>query len=245
MDNNIVINGIFSVIFISISIIIGIKITLSYRHNKEKIYLSVGLVWILITESWFASAISFLIALFTNTTGLQQYPQVYLLIGNLLIPINQLIWLSTTTDLFYKQKQKLIVGIYACFTIIFEVLFIYYAFNDYTAIGNVVSIVDVEYEPLFLVWIAGNLLVFLIPGFLFGRATMKSNKPEIKLKGRLLIVAFCLFGVGAALDSASIMPAEFLPLTRSILITSALFYYGGFILPNWMKKLLIKGQTEN
>ncbi len=237
MDPNIIVNGIFSIIFILISMLIGIRIVWGYRKNKERMYIYVGLVWILITESWWSSALSFLIAFITDTNGLQSYPAVYLLIGNLLLPINQIIWLSLTTNLFYKKKQKIVVGIYAIFTLVFEILLLFFIFTDTTAIGEVVSIVDVEYTPLFLVWILVNLLVFVIPGFIFGRVTLKSDAPDRKLKGKLLIIAFAIFTIGAILDSASFMPSELLPVTRIILIASAFCYYGGFILPKWMKKI--------
>ncbi|MBN1801222.1 MAG: hypothetical protein JW891_06920 [Candidatus Lokiarchaeota archaeon] len=244
METNIIVNGIFSLIFISISILVGIRVGWGYRKNKERMYIYVGLVWILITESWWSSAISFVIALITNTDGLMSYPVIYLLIGNLLMPINQLIWLSLMMSLFYKEKQKIIVGIYAIFTIVFEILLLYFAFTDTLVIGEVVSIVDVEYTPLFLVWIAVNLMVFVVPGFIFGRVTLKSSQPEHKLKGKILIVAFTLFTIGALLDAASFVPPEFLPVTRIILIAAAFCYYGGFILPNWMKKLFLKKNTQ-
>ena len=73
-------NGIFSIIFIVISTFVGIRIASRYRELKDKLYLYVGLTWILLVESWWPSAISFIIALFDGV-GLFNSPQLYFVIG--------------------------------------------------------------------------------------------------------------------------------------------------------------------
>ncbi|MHA1489264.1 MAG: hypothetical protein ACTSRI_06380 [Promethearchaeota archaeon] len=84
------------------------------------------------------------------------------------------------------------------------------------------------------------MLIILITGLLFGRETFKSDDPEIKLKGKMLILAFPSFAIGAILDATIPFTAITLIIVRLILISSSIEFYGGFILPKWMKKLLLK-----
>jgi hypothetical protein len=69
---------------------------------------------------------------------------------------------------------------------------------------------------------------------------MKIDNPETRLKGKLLLVAFPSFAVGALLDSMIPTSPLTLIILRSILILSAIMFYTAFMLPNWIKKLFIK-----
>ncbi|MBN1802234.1 MAG: hypothetical protein JW891_12050 [Candidatus Lokiarchaeota archaeon] len=245
MESSIVISGTFSLIFIIVSFIIGLKIILGYKKRKERTYLYIGFVWILISGSWYASAISFLIALFTNGSGLQFHPEIYFLIGNSLVPVGQILWLIVTTDFFAKEKQILIVGTYCVFAVIEESFLIYGILVDPGAIGTLVSPVDVEYEALTILWASINLIIFIIPGFLLGETLLSSDNKEHHLKGKYLILAFILFGLGSILDALSFIPVWFLPITRIILISSSICYYVGFILPKWMRRFLKEVETPS
>jgi hypothetical protein len=74
----------------------------------------------------------------------------------------------------------------------------------------------------------------------------QSEDLEVNLKGKLLIVGLLLFLLGAGLDGLKsfFIAPEFLDVTllinRIILSVSAIFFYGGFILPNWMKKIFLR-----
>ena len=235
-----IMNGTFSLIFIIISVAVGIRITLSYKKQKDSLYLIVGICWILMTESWYPSAISFLIALFTGGDGLLNHPEIYFIIGNVLVPLNQSLWLLAITNIFYKEKQKIVLISYVIFGIIFEIIFFYLIIFNSSAIGVLESPVDVDYHEFLTIWIIINLIIWIVPGIIFARASIKSDNPEHKLKGWLLILAFLLFGIGGILDSITFNYWWILPITRMILITSAICYLGGFVLPDWMKKLFLR-----
>ena len=70
--------------------------------------------------------------------------------------------------------------------------------------------------------------------------TLKSEDKELKLKGVFLIIAFILFGTGAFFDA--MMPLNFITLTiaRLFLMSSSIFFYFGYILPNFIKRLFIR-----
>ena len=77
-------------------------------------------------------------------------------------------------------------------------------------------------------------------GVTFALKTIKLDDPDMKLKGKLLLVAFPAFSVGALMDAAIPTTAVTLVIFRILLIISAFLFYGGFILPDWMKKLFKK-----
>ena len=88
-----------------------------------------------------------------------------------------------------------------------------------------------------------------ITGVIFAQKSVKSEDREIKLKGKLLRAAFITFTVAAVLDSmlgtifedpADPLLAIFVVVVRILLTLSALEFYGGFLLPRWMKEILMK-----
>jgi hypothetical protein len=90
--------------------------------------------------------------------------------------------------------------------------------------------------------------VLLVTGTLFARRSLRSDNEEVKLKGKLLLAAFLSFSIGAILDSMiggilgdndPLLPIMVV-IVRIILISSAIEFYGGFILPKWLKDLFLK-----
>ncbi|MHA1467605.1 MAG: hypothetical protein ACTSP6_05940, partial [Promethearchaeota archaeon] len=63
--------------------------------------------------------------------------------------------------------------------------------------------------------------------------------PEIKLRGKFLMAAFISWTFGAIADAIIPLTVITLPIIRIILITSAIEFYIGFVLPDWIKKRLL------
>ncbi|MHA2034976.1 MAG: hypothetical protein ACW98X_00995 [Promethearchaeota archaeon] len=232
-----IMNGTFSFIFVMISLVVGFLILLKYFKYKEKIYFLVGATWILISEPWWPSSLSFLVSL-GNGVGLP--PTIYFLIGNVLIPIAIILWLLAFTDFLLTEKRKLILLIFIIIGIIFEAIFFTLLFINPILIGTPNSPVDVSYSIFIIVFLVIFVLIVVISGLFFARLSLKSDDPEVKLKGKLLFIAFIAFFVGALLDSSIRLNEVGVIFVRLILITSAIFWYGGFLLPHWMKKLFLK-----
>ena len=237
--------GSLSLTIVIISSIIGLKIVSKYFKLKQRQLLLVGLTWILLCEIWWSSAFSFLAAL---VTGEGFTPEIYFTLGNLFVPIALLMWLTAFTDLLvYKKKQKLILLIAAITGLIYYIIFFYFIFTDVSVIGIMFNAVDARYELFPLIYLISVLLVFFVTGILFARVSMRSDNPEIKLKGKFFFLAVILFTIGAALDglkpflfdNPAILNATLI-INRIILIISSLAYYSGFLLPRWIKELLIK-----
>ncbi|MFX1393498.1 MAG: hypothetical protein ACFFAH_07980 [Promethearchaeota archaeon] len=234
----VILNGTFSIILVSIYALVGIRIALKYRENKEKIYLYFGLTWIGMVEAWYAGSISFIIALF-NDVGLP--PEIYFIIGVGFYPIISVIWILAFTELLYKKQQKLLLIIFIIIGFIYEIIFYILLLTDPTLIGVMNGPVDAQYGLLITIYVVLVLAgVLLITGLIIAVRSLKSDIPEHKLRGLFLIIALISFVIGASLDSS--MPLTFITLTitRLILISSAFEFYCGFVLPNWIKKIFLK-----
>ncbi len=231
------INGIFSVIFVFISLFVGLVIFLKYFKYKEKIYLYVGTTWILISCPWWPSSLSFLIAL-TNGSGLSS--PIYFLLGNFVIPLAIIFWFLAFTEFLYTEKRKLFLVIFTIYGLIFEIVLFSLLFLNPSLIGTLNPPVDVSYKSFILLYLLSSVSIVAITGIMFARLSMKSKDAEVNLKGKFLVLSFITFLIGAILDSAMPLNAVTIVITRLILITSAIFWYGGFLLPRWMKKYLLK-----
>ncbi|MFX1488100.1 MAG: hypothetical protein ACFFBI_03065 [Promethearchaeota archaeon] len=233
------VNGVFSLIFVVISLLVGVIILMRYFKYKERIYLLVGLTWILISEPWWSSSLSFLVAI-SNGVGIPE--QIYFLIGNTLVPLAIILWLLAFTEFLYTEKRKLILIIFAIIGASFEILFFTFLFLEPSLIGKLTPPVDVTYYSFIMVYLIIFILIVVITGFLFAHLSLKSKDPEVKLKGILLMIAYITFLIGAILDSAIqlyLHPVTII-IARLVLIVSAICWYGGFLLPKWMKKLIMR-----
>ncbi|MFX1313296.1 MAG: hypothetical protein ACFFHD_11880 [Promethearchaeota archaeon] len=232
-----IINGIFSIIFIVISLLVGFRILSKYFKFNEKIYLFVGATWIFISEPWWPSGISFLLAL-TNEVGLPT--QIYFLIGNIFTPFVIVLWLVAFTEFLYTEKRKLILIIFTIYGIIYEILFFVFLFINPDIIGELNPPVDVNYKSFIMFFLISFLAIVVFTGVLFARLSLQSDNPEVNLKGKMLLVAYFAFTIGALLDLSIPQNALLIIFARLILIISAFFWYGGFILPKWMRKIFLK-----
>lgn len=237
--------GSFSLIFVIISIIIGLSILLKYQEFKSRIYIFVGLSWIGLANPWIPDSINFIMLLFLN----QSLPaSLYFIIGNVFLPFFLLCWLMAFSELLYKEKQLIIVGSFFILSLLFEIVFFIMLLTNIEAIGILRRPFLVEFGPLITIYLIVFVIVLLVTGTLFARRSLRSDNEEVKLKGKLLLAAFLSFSTGAILDSIIGGILEYtdplLPIlvviVRIILISSAIEFYGGFILPKWLKNLFLK-----
>lgn len=228
-----ILQGSFSLTFVIISIIIGVKILIKYFEHKSNQFLLVGITWIGLSTPWWPDSINLILVLTTNSI---LSIEANFIIGTSAMPFFLLVWLKAFTDFAYKEKQKLILIIFLIIGIIFEIIFFYFLFTQPNLIGTFETPFQVVYGIYIEIFLVIFLLVIVITGILFGKQSLKSENPEIKLKGKFLIVAFILFTIGAFLDS--IVPELFI-IARIVLDVSALSFYFGFLLPDWLKEKLL------
>ncbi|NVM34573.1 MAG: hypothetical protein HWN81_03190 [Candidatus Lokiarchaeota archaeon] len=240
--------GSFSLIFVVISLIIGFTILSKYFEHKSRLLILVGISWIGISVPWVPDSISFLMNLIVQRSLAVEW---YFIIGNVFLPIALLTWLIAYTDMIRKKAQKKVIIITILLSIIFEIAFFTLFFIDIDLIGviNPIRPFTVDFGIFITIYLMLVILIMLITGVIFAQKSVKSENREIRLKGKLLRAAFISFTVAAIFDSllGAIFEDPTDPLLsimvvviRILLIFSALEFYGGFLLPRWMKEIFIR-----
>jgi len=227
-----ILNGVFSIIFVVISTIAGLIIASKYFKSKIKTLLYIGIAWILIVCPWWPSSASVLSAL---ATGKGLTLENYLLLGNLFVPVFIFFLMAAFTEIYYNDKQKLVLGIFGIIGVIVEIYFLYFLIIDPSVHGELQGVVDIEFRGFLRIYLIFSILVVCVLGILIAINSIKSDTPEIKLRGKFLMAAFISWTFGAIADATIPLTVITLPIIRIILITSAIEFYIGFILPNWVR----------
>lgn len=230
-------SGITCLILVIVALLIGVKIILNYFKYRERALLLIGLMWVLLSQTWLPPVISFFLVLM-NYKPLTV--QLYFIIGIGFLPIALLSWLTAFTDLLYKKKQKIILIIFTIHGVIFEILFLYFLFTDPSIVGELYKSVSFKLNIFSFTYLMSVLTTLIITGFIFSHESLKSNNPEIKLKGKILMIAFTSNLIGSIING--LILEEIIPMLicRFLLVSSIIEFYYGFFLSDWLKKWLKK-----
>ena len=253
MDIVDILQGSLSLVFVLISFLIGVSIISKYGKHKNRLYILVGLCWLMLMTIWLPEAASFLMSFFLQRTLAIAW---YFVIGNAFVPVALITWVIAYTDMINKDKQKLAVSLVVIFSIAYEGLFFYYFFLDIDLIGVINPLrpfsADLGYFLTILLLI--SFLILFVTGFKFARKSVKSENKEVRLKGKLLQFAFIAFTIAALLEKTArsiligtifadptvLLLSVMLVVVRILLISSALAFYGGFLLPRWMREIFMQ-----
>ncbi|UCC19135.1 MAG: hypothetical protein JSV62_13695 [Promethearchaeota archaeon] len=234
-------SGIFGFLAVAIAWLYGGIVLYKYIKTKQKVLFYFFLAIIFTMSPWYPSGLGFIYWLITKEEII--YP-AYVLIGTIGVPIALLSWIQIYMPALHKKYKSIVTWIIICFSIAFYIYEFYFLFFAAGApvqglIGIKESAIDIDFKGFTLVFLAFSLLVSTITGNDFAFASLKEREnPVLKWKGRFLLISFNLFAIGGIGDG-------FLPLTpitliifRTLMMLSSTFYYFGFILPGWVKKLL-------
>ena len=228
-----ILHGTFTLIFIVISILLGIRIFLKYFTYKQKQLITVGLTWIFLSSGWWGSGFSFLSILLIQQP-LDQF--TYLLIGNVFIPIAIICWIYSFTSLAYPNLKKKLLITYSVICTIFEIYLIISLLIDPNSIGIITGTFYSQPSLIPMVFLLFAIITTIVTGILFSRNSIRSDKLEVHRKGIILLIAFISFTVGAFMDAVITLTPVTLIIVRLILISSAIEYYFGFLLPERLAK---------
>jgi hypothetical protein len=232
------IHGLTCLIIVVVFAIISMIIVSKYFKSKERIYILFGLSWFFLVEVWFSASIAFLMIIIAGRNYLTfEWFAIIAIVG---YPFTLIVWIMALTDLFWKKRQKILLLIFFIFGIIIEFFFLYFLFTEPTIIGEPFGRSDVTYGLFISVYFIFLMFFFIITGLLFARQSLQSDNPEIRLRGKLLIVAFLSFLIGAFVDNLPNYSTLIILIARIPLIIAAIFFYLAFILPNWLKKLFLE-----
>ncbi len=229
--------GIFGLIFVIISLFIGLLILSKYFKYHRKELILVGFSWMGMSIPWLGDTVNFIVIL---TMGEAISPQFSFLISFAALPVVVLCWLAAFSELTSNKHKSLILTIYGIIGAVFEVIFLYFLFTDVTLLGTYSGPFQVEFTPFLQIYLLFNILIVLVTGFMFSRESLMSSNLEIKLKGKFLLLAFISFIIGALLETVIPFTAISVVITRVILTLSALLFYLGFILPDFVKEKFLK-----
>ncbi len=219
--------GIFALVFVSISIFIGLLFLKKYFNTKRLEQLSLGLTWVLLSSAWWGAAFSFLsIAIFGY--AFQEFE--YLFLNNAFFVLSIIFWIYSFVHIFYQDKEKIVLIIT---TIIFgtlDAILICLLIINPLLVGRLDGYFATE-SGLYL-----TVLSFLVPaisfifGVFFSAMSIKHDEPSIRKRGILLLIAFSslLIGsIGIELFSDNVFG---LTIMRIIFLSSAIEYYVAFFI---------------
>ena len=238
------ISGLTALIAVSISFLLGTIVLIKYFKTKQVLIFNFFLCIIFTSSPWYPSGLGYL---YWIITGEFLTYQIYVLIGTVGIPIAILAWLNVYLSTINPKKKKLVLILYGIFSIFFEVyLFYFLLLAPGAPVNSLLGIIidpanpmDIDYKGFVLIFLGLSILVACITGFHFAAKSMKKEElPEIRWKGKFLLIAFLFFGISAIFDALIEMSPLLLIIIRIILALAMFFFYLGFILPKWIKKIL-------
>ena len=232
-----IITAIFTLLFVLISLIVGLRILLKYFSFHTKELIMVGLAWICLSSPWWSAPFSFLTYI---TFGVLWEVHIFFLIGNIFIPIALICWIYSFTEMMYPNLKKNLLIIYSSICSVFVIFFLFFLAYDVNVIGTFSGTFDAKYISFTRIFQAFAIVSALITGILFALKSFKSDDPKIRWKGRFLLIAFISFSTSAILDSGFELGVTGVLIIRVLLISSAIEYYLGFLLPDRIANKLIR-----
>ncbi|MFW9866497.1 MAG: hypothetical protein ACFFEN_10420 [Candidatus Thorarchaeota archaeon] len=231
--------GSFTFVSVIISTILGLFIALKYVKQRKVELLLVGITWILLASPYWSDAIQFILVMLFEV---ELSTPLYFFLANTFIAPIHITWSIAFTNFLFKKQQKKLLAFFITEATLFEVVFLVLFFLNPASIGDQQSAFVVEWALWIQVYLLFSIILFLVTGFLFARASLKVKEPEIKLKGKFLIIAFISFTIGTIIDVVGAeSPTEItILLARIFVIVSSICFYIGFTLPNFIKKIFIK-----
>jgi len=153
-----------------------------------------------------------------------------------------------------KEKQKLAVYLILILSIVFEIIFFTLFFLDISLIGVYTTLFSADLGIFLIISLFITMLIMLTTGLKFAAKSIRSEDKDVRLKGKLLRGAFIAFTIAALLEKSarSIMLGSIfqdpndplltvmLAIVRVLLVLSAFAFYGGFLLPRWIKEIFTK-----
>ena len=234
-----ILHGIFTTIFVVLSLLVGIRILLKYFEHKRMELVGVGIAWMGIATPWIGNSLAFLLYVLVDYE-LELFS--YLFMENVFIPFAIVCWIYAWSTLVYPRLVKKMTVIFGIICVIYEIYLLAALLINPEIIGtwSEEGRFDASHEMIPSIFKVFGIFVVLITGTIFARKSMNSEDPSTQWKGRFLLIAMISFAIGAFLDAALTFTPLELVLVRILLITSSIEYYLGFFLPDPIANRLIK-----
>ncbi len=232
------INGLFALIYVIVTIIIGLRISAKYFEFKHKTFIYIGIGWAGFSCGWWGSGFGFLYYVLSNRFFDDTF---YIIIQVFFVPLFTYLVFYGLTELIFKGKKKLILRvIFLIIDLLFMIYLVIFIIIDPSQIGVKTGTFDLTFGIVVIIYLVfGAILPIAIGGLVFSFNGIKSNNKELNIKGKILLIAFLLFLLGVILDAMLVLTEITLIITRSILTGCSVLFYLGYLLPDWFKRILI------
>jgi hypothetical protein len=232
--------AIITAIFVFITLTIGIRIASKFFKFHNTTFIYIGIAWVGMSFPLIPDLLEPLFILTQPTISDQMLILIYSVFNVILLPVFVILWLYALMDLIGTEKRikEFLLIFSIVLSILYECFLIYFSLTDIFLLGSISSPYHVIWTSFIDILLLSCILVVLITGFIFARSSLKSEDNLIKLKGKILIGAFILFFIGAVIDAIFITDISNI-IARLFLVISSISFYIGFILPKWIRKLLL------
>jgi hypothetical protein len=241
LDDLTQLSGIFGFLAIAIAWLYGGIVLYKYIKTKQKVLFYFFLAIMFTMSPWYPSGLGYVYWLITRQEII--YP-IYVLLGTIGVPIALLSWIQIYMPALHQKWKGVAMWIAICLSIVFYVYLFYFLFFAAgvpldALIGIKDSAIDISYKGFVLGYLAFSLIISTVTGNDFAIASLKEkNDPVLKWKGRFLLLSFNLFAIGGIGDGFLPLTPATLIIFRTLMMFSSTFYYLGFILPGWTRRLL-------
>ena len=168
----------FSLIIVLIFALVGILIALKYRKVQNKTYIWWGIGLLGQGLVWLGSGVSFLMIVITGK-GLSL--ALYVFLSFSWAAITLFFWMWTITELLFKEKQKIILAIYAVIGIVFEIYYFYILITSPERHGELsIPPIDGRYIGILQLYLIFVLLSISISLFWFIGRSWKKREDQKK-----------------------------------------------------------------
>ena len=224
-----IIYGIFNLIFVCFTIIIGIKILLKYIPFKRKEFITVGLTIIFLNSAYWSMTINFILICLFNTV--LPIP-VSIFIERAFIPAGVVCWLYSFGELVYPRFKRNLIIISLIFCVPYEIFLIIFIIINPDIIAIQVSTFYTQHGPISFAFNFITISLVIITVILFAKKSFSSDNRIVRLKGKFLLIGALSVSIGMIIDT--VVPLNMLTavLTRLIFITGTILYYFGFFYPD-------------
>jgi len=238
------VSGISALIAVCIGFIMGSIVLYRSIKTKDRLVFSFFLAVIFTLSPWYPSGFGYLIWLFTQGGFLPQ--SFYILIGTIAIPIAIIAWLDVYMATIRPRNRKFVLLIFSGLSVVFEIYLFYFLFIApnapiYEILGIIsmgINPLDIDYKGFVLIYLAIAIISACATGIHFSYTSLKIDEKPVIWKGRFLFLAFTFFGIAAIFDAMIDLGPIFIVIIRIVLILAIFFFYAGFLLPKWIRKLL-------
>jgi len=243
-------SGFTAMINVGIGFFFGTIVLIKSIKTKQGLIFNFFLCIIFTLSPWYPSGLGYLYWVITG--NLLNY-EIYVLVGTVGIPIAILAWLNVYMTTIKPKKKILVLVLYGIFSVFFEYYLFYYLYYAPGApVHSLLGVIydptnplDIDYKGFILVYLGVSILTACITGIIFAIKSIRYEKTRsLVWKGRFLLIAFILFGIAAIFDALIEMTPPLLMGIRITLVVATFFFYIGFILPKWVKKILSIKELE-